>query len=69
MCLNLLVRSLVVVAIAGIAGCAMQPPVPFQMIDRQSVAHTGVFRTQDQSMDITLGGKVFHGFYIVATGA
>lgn len=68
MSFNFFVGSLLGVVVGALAGCASQPPVPFQLVDQQSVAHTGVFRTQDRSMDVSIAGKDFHGFYIVATG-
>lgn len=61
-------RSLILAAGSGLAGCATQPPVPFQLIDQQSIAHAGVYNPNDQSMQVTIGNKAFRGFYIVATG-
>jgi hypothetical protein len=51
-----------------LVGCAAPLPVPFELIDQQSVAHEGSFHVDDQRMEATIDGKRFQGFYVVATG-
>lgn len=66
---NHLFRYVIPMVGGALAACATQPPVPFQLIDQGSVAHAGTYNPNDQSMDVSVGGKAFHGFYIIATGA
>jgi hypothetical protein len=60
-------RTLLLPLFAILAGCAAPAPIPFQLIDNQRT-YTGSFKPGDQSIDILIGDKPFHGFYVVARG-
>jgi hypothetical protein len=60
-------KKIIVPLLAILAGCAAPAPVPFQLIDAERT-YTGSFKPADESIDILIDDKPFHGFYIVARG-
>lgn len=60
-------HKILVPLLAILAGCAAPAPIPFQLIEDQRTHH-GTFKPGDASIDILIGDKPFHGFYIVAAG-
>ena len=49
------------------AGCASQQPLPFQLVDSESKIHKGTFFPDGQRIEAMIDGKLYKGFYIIAT--
>ena len=64
---NRLAALLTIATLTALAGCATAP-VPFQLLDAQHT-YNGSFNPQDASINILIGDKPFHGFYIIAAGS
>lgn len=52
-----------------LAGCASAPPVPFTLVDESNNLHAGTFFQDNERVTAQVGGKAFHGYYMVATGS
>jgi hypothetical protein len=65
--LKALSASLCVVAL--VAGCATLQPVPFQLVDSTSAVQKGMIFPDRQSIEVTIDGQQYKGFYLVAAGA
>lgn len=58
---------MVVLGLAG--GCATPQPVPFKLIDSESKVQRGAIFPDSQRLEVMVDGRLFQGFYIVATGS
>jgi hypothetical protein len=65
---DLLTVFMTAVLAVALAACAAPAAKPFQMIDDHSVVYHGTYGGNDQHIEITIGDKSFHGFYIVGGG-
>lgn len=65
--LKALSASLCVVAL--VTGCATPQPVPFQLIGPSSAVQKGAIFPDRQSIEVTIDGQQYKGFYLVAAGA
>lgn len=52
-----------------LGGCASAPPVPFTLVDESNNVHTGTFFQDQERVTAQVGGKQFHGYYMVAAGS
>ena len=59
------IACLFVVSVA--VGCAA-PPLQFQLIDSESRVQWGTIYPDTKRIEVTVDGRVFNGFYIVASG-
>ena len=63
--LKILSTGLSVIVLA--TGCASRQPVPFQLVDSESTIQKGTIFPDGQRIEATIDGKLYKGFYIVAT--
>lgn len=54
-------------AAVAICACAPLAPMPFALIDKAQVYH-GTLSESDQRIEVTIAGKRFQGFYLLASG-
>ena len=52
-----------------LGGCASAPPVPFSLVDEGNNVHAGTFFQDHERVTAQVGGKQFHGYYMVASGS
>lgn len=57
--------SLIALLLAG--GCATPQPLPFRLVDAASKVQNGTFFPDTQRIEVTLDGRRYAGFYLVAT--
>lgn len=50
-----------------LGGCAPLPPMPFALIDKAQT-YRGTLSQSDRRVEVTIGGKHFQGYYLLATG-
>lgn len=52
-----------------LGGCASAPPVSFSLVDESNNVYAGTFFQDQERVTAQVGGKQFHGYYMVATGS
>ncbi|PKO83308.1 MAG: hypothetical protein CVU17_09030 [Betaproteobacteria bacterium HGW-Betaproteobacteria-11] len=62
--LAFLSASLIALLLAG--GCAAPQPLPFRLVDAASKVQNGMFFPDSQRIEVTIDGRRYAGFYIVA---
>lgn len=55
------------IGVSSLWGCAPWPPIPFDLIERGQVYH-GTMSPSERQVAVSIGGKQFQGYYLVATG-
>lgn len=53
---------------AWLVGCATTPPqpLPFELVGKGNAQYQGQFNPADRSIDVTIGKKLYTGFYVTS---
>ncbi len=52
-----------------LSACATTPPqpLPFDLVDKSNIAHRGLFKQADSSIEVRIADKVYTGFYVISS--
>jgi hypothetical protein len=55
--------------LALVQGCAVPPPLPFQLVDSRSQVEFGTLFPATRRIEVSIGGSLFSGFFMLASGS